>query len=211
MVLTSLNPAEPAEQNGQNKMNTQNKKQAENTIVAFHVGRGGRFHNAGHVTFVGKKGISEFTNNLFIKERENGKFCTPEWVDACGNSVGLTVKQANSGIGSIDIDGAYDTTNCMYLSECSDDSIINIIESNDWDRNDLLDMYAEWCGFSHLEIQLMRYFNDYKNAIIDCAPNTKNGVRCGYIYLDEEFTTYENAEDLEADFITIDGITYTKN
>ena len=41
--------------------NTENKGK----IVAFHTGRGGRYFNAGHVSYVGQKDINEFTNDLF--------------------------------------------------------------------------------------------------------------------------------------------------
>ena len=45
-------------------------KTSENTIVAFHIGRGGRFNNAGHLFFIGEKKIGEFTGELF-SEFEN--------------------------------------------------------------------------------------------------------------------------------------------
>jgi len=38
----------------------------EKTIVAFHTGRGGKFYNAGHVSFIGEKKINEFVNDLFV-------------------------------------------------------------------------------------------------------------------------------------------------
>ena len=37
------------------------------TIVGFHTGRGGRFYNAGHVSFIGECKISDFTNDLFLQ------------------------------------------------------------------------------------------------------------------------------------------------
>lgn len=39
----------------------------EQTIVGFHTGRGGRFYNAGHVSFIGECKISDFTNDLFLQ------------------------------------------------------------------------------------------------------------------------------------------------
>lgn len=36
------------------------------TIVSFHTGRGGRFYNSGHTTFIGEKKISDFTEDLFL-------------------------------------------------------------------------------------------------------------------------------------------------
>lgn len=39
----------------------------ENTIVAFHTGRGGRYNNAGHVSFIGERKINEFVGDLFVR------------------------------------------------------------------------------------------------------------------------------------------------
>lgn len=42
------------------------------TIVAFHIGRGGRFNNAGYLTYLGEKRIGDFTNDLFTRlQNEN--------------------------------------------------------------------------------------------------------------------------------------------
>lgn len=47
-------------------------KKNSGIIVAFHTGRGGRFYNAGHTTFIGEKSIDVFTSDLFIRfENEN--------------------------------------------------------------------------------------------------------------------------------------------
>jgi hypothetical protein len=37
-----------------------------NTIVAFHVGRGGRFWNPGHKSFIGEHNIGYYTSDLFL-------------------------------------------------------------------------------------------------------------------------------------------------
>jgi|SRR3972149_1890938 len=37
------------------------------TIVAFHIGRGGRFNNQGHLSYIGEKKIGDFTNDLFTR------------------------------------------------------------------------------------------------------------------------------------------------
>jgi hypothetical protein len=93
-------------------------KNLENkTIVAFHIGRGGRFNNAGHTSFVGEKSISNFVDSLFLNEDET------EYTDGNGNKIGLTVKECNSGIGIINIDGGYDTTYTCYLQDCSDEEL----------------------------------------------------------------------------------------
>lgn len=38
----------------------------QSTIVAFHIGRGGRFHNPGHLSFYGENKIGNYTNYLFL-------------------------------------------------------------------------------------------------------------------------------------------------
>lgn len=52
-------------------------KNLENTagkeIVAFQIGRGGKFNNAGHTTFNGVSKIGNFTNNLFLKYENEGE------------------------------------------------------------------------------------------------------------------------------------------
>ena len=35
-------------------------------IHAFHIGRGGRHFNAGHLSYLGKKNINDFTEDLFL-------------------------------------------------------------------------------------------------------------------------------------------------
>lgn len=97
------------------------------TIVAFHVGRGGKYWNPGHVSFIGEKKIREFTGNLFLSEEEE------EFLDGNGNSVGLTIQECENGIGTINIDGGYDTTYTCYLTDCSD-SELEIIENTKNER-----------------------------------------------------------------------------
>jgi hypothetical protein len=40
-------------------------KTKENTIVAFHIGRGGRYNNAGYLQFIGENKIGDFAEDLF--------------------------------------------------------------------------------------------------------------------------------------------------
>ncbi len=37
----------------------------KDTILAFHIGRGGRFHNSGYLSFIGEANIGDFTNDLY--------------------------------------------------------------------------------------------------------------------------------------------------
>ena len=56
-------------------MNTTVFEEAQNIKVRFHIGRGGRFHNAGHKTYVGTvNDLSDcFGESFIISEDENGK------------------------------------------------------------------------------------------------------------------------------------------
>jgi hypothetical protein len=45
-----------------------------NTIVAFHIGRGGRFNNEGHLFYIGVDKIEKFTDDLFVNFENAEKF-----------------------------------------------------------------------------------------------------------------------------------------
>lgn len=75
-----------------------------NNILKFHIGRA-TWRDRPTLTFVGESRIDEgdaFDNHLFDHD---GVF-----YDANGNEVGLTVAEAATGIGRIELDGDYDTT-----------------------------------------------------------------------------------------------------
>jgi hypothetical protein len=58
-------------------MKTQETNSEKSTkIVAFHIGKGGRFHNAGYLSFIGEKNIGDFTEHLFFKYENQNKFST---------------------------------------------------------------------------------------------------------------------------------------
>jgi len=83
-------------------------------ILCFKIGRGGRFNNAGHLSFYGENKISEpmFTDPLFLNEDET------EYVDSNGREVGLRLD--NDGTGIIDIDGDYDTTYAIHVADLTE-------------------------------------------------------------------------------------------
>ncbi|WP_374440505.1 hypothetical protein [Epilithonimonas sp.] len=134
------------------------------TIVGFKTGRGGRFFNAGHVSFIGECKISDFTNDLFlqyenqidiynkVKGRENleakyyecdenddfsffeklgFKIGEKQYFRNGEYPVGLTEKEAESGVGVIDIDGEYDTIACLMLEDCSEAQLQLIVDSEE--------------------------------------------------------------------------------
>ena len=70
----------------------------------FHIGRGGRFHNAGHVKFVK---VTDYINLEQLYEGDNGNYYN------CSGDLFLTEeelqKQIERGYIIIDFDGDYDT------------------------------------------------------------------------------------------------------
>ena len=120
----------------QNEIESNNE--LASTIVAFHIGRGGRFHNQGHKSFI-KWGanINEYTEDLFITEDEK------DYMDCDNSLVGLKVE--NDGTGVINRDNEYDKTYCVRLSEI-DENEFNIIcenEKNVWIPKEYIYLFVE--------------------------------------------------------------------
>lgn len=89
----------------------------DETIIAFHIGRGGKYNNQGFLTCEGEHKIGDFTDGLFSPTDEDGDEIDGEYTDDCGNGVGLTTEDVRSGIGTINIDGEYDTTYTTTMGE----------------------------------------------------------------------------------------------
>lgn len=101
-------------------------------IVAFQIGRGGRFNNGGHLSYICQQNISHFCNDLFWDQKEDCRseddYLNQELEDQSGNSVDLTVREMENGVGRINFDGEYDTIYTQYLdtlSECEKRAILN--------------------------------------------------------------------------------------
>ncbi len=105
------------------------------TIVKFHIGRGGRFNNAGHLSFEGVSRIDEGSSydQLFLSHDET------YFINDAGNEVGLTVEEAESGIGTIDQDGAYDTTYTKHLEDVNYKEFQAIKASDEWNKDELVE------------------------------------------------------------------------
>jgi hypothetical protein len=80
--------------------------------LTFHIGRGGRFHNQGHLTCLGQVGPERFMEKLFER---GGTF-----FDEVGHDTGCTLEDIESGLWRIDIDGAYNTTYTQDITNLSD-------------------------------------------------------------------------------------------
>ena len=90
------------------------------TYVAFKVGRGGRFHNPGYISFYGEMTFAELvkeqSNDLFLRDRdEHGRFCKRILINCSGNVV--SEDDINGNTGCLDFDGDYDK---YYVKDMQD-------------------------------------------------------------------------------------------
>jgi len=113
-------------------MKTQTEKKV---IVAFHIGRGGQFYNAGHKTYIGEKNLNDLIklNDLYYydnEDREEGEKVEEGWYDAVGNFK-LTKEEGEQETGIIDLDGEFDTDIVRYLEDCTESELKLIAESNE--------------------------------------------------------------------------------
>lgn len=116
-----------------------------NTIVAFHIGRGGTFNNAGYLSYEGEGSIDKYTADLFLTEKE-----PKQYMDSNGNEVGLTEKEKETGIGKINIDGRYDITYTIWLSDCTDEEINKILNT----ENGFLGLISEDLKELYVKMQI---------------------------------------------------------
>lgn len=118
-------------------------EQKNRIIVAFHTGRGGRFYNPGHRTFIGEQNFQDLislnSNNLFEQNRdEKGRFCSPYLTD-CSGKVVVEPGHIKDEIGCLDFDGVYDTDGCCYIEDCTEDDLRMIFDSGEWVSFELRD------------------------------------------------------------------------
>lgn len=117
-------------------METENNK----IIVAFHIGRGGRYYNSGHKSYIGEKSfkeiISENQNHIYIKDRDvNGKYIKPIITNESGNEI--SDNNINDETGTLNFDEDYDTTISKYIEECTETEIQLIEESKIYKSEEL--------------------------------------------------------------------------
>lgn len=111
------------------------KTKENQIIVAFHIGRGGRFCNAGHKTFLGELNFRDLqklnADNIFYRDRdERGRFMKTEIYDGAGNFV--SDDDPKGLIGRLDFDGDFDTDYCKYIEDCTDEELQIIAKSIDF-------------------------------------------------------------------------------
>jgi len=104
-------------------------------VVAFHVGRGGQFHNPGHKTYKGEINFAQLCNSqnqyLYEVNRDsNGRFCRPYLIDA-GGSTAVTPDDYGKDVGVINYDFEYDKWICCYIDECDDSELMMIYQAGE--------------------------------------------------------------------------------
>lgn len=122
------------------------KTMTKETIIAFQIGRGGRFYNAGHLSFLGIQKIDEtsgYINGCYPPRlegsEEDDQSPDAEWHDGNGNKVGLTNAMIESGIGIIDFDGDCNTTYTKMIKDVNEQEVKAIInELPDWYAREVL-------------------------------------------------------------------------
>lgn len=108
------------------------------SIVHFHVGRGGRFNNGGHKTFIdvedmqSKGGIYGSESYNVISEDENGDPLPDEdwkFTDGGGNIILEGRKNIESPTGVLEFDTIYDTDIFQCIDECDDEELDLLYEA----------------------------------------------------------------------------------
>lgn len=96
------------------------------TVVHFHIGRGGRFHNGGFKTFEGVEDLNHFHRDWLIvldTDEDGNPLPDEEWVMQADNGhIFLEGREAiESRTGKLDFDGIYDTDIFKYVEDCTED------------------------------------------------------------------------------------------
>ena len=177
------------------------------TIVYFHIGRGGRYHNSGHKTFNGTKNLSEVlslcdSNNQWsflakenqseiysmLKKRNlenllelfeecinNSDFAKFEertgmqlgedvYQDGSGNYI-VSESDVENGIGVLNWDNDYDTDICQHITDCNEEELLLIANSNEWNHKDLLEEFFD--KNCEIEINWSIFDGNYKDLIFE--------------------------------------------
>jgi hypothetical protein len=85
------------------------------------------------------------------------------YATSTGYYVGLYVE--NDGTGSIDIDGDYDTTSCIFLNDCEENELKIILRSGEWNKEDVIIEFFNEC--TDLIIDWSKFNGDYSGLITD--------------------------------------------
>ena len=98
----------------------------KNTLVAFHIGRGGRFHNGGYWTYMWE--IESFQDLISFRQDYLFRYDTDEddkplpedkqYITDGGGKIMVEGKDIFADTGTLDFDGEYDTDIVCSLYDC---------------------------------------------------------------------------------------------
>lgn len=123
----------------------------QSIVVAFHIGRGGRHGNGGHVTYdESVKCLQDLVRDTdFVDCEADGKpECAWEWKEDNGQVLLRGRDAIERETGYISRDGIYDSDVLKYIEECNDDEMILLgIAARDHRCSEqVADCVAEWLG-----------------------------------------------------------------
>jgi hypothetical protein len=109
-------------------------------VAVFHVGKGGKFNNGGHTTFLGIMNYNEIYHTIFntekdLYEQEDGTYLDHNGKEVC-EGIG------EDGIFYLNEDGIYDTTYSKHIKDLQDVEIEIIRETYNVDE-ELLELINE--------------------------------------------------------------------
>lgn len=133
--------------------------------ITFHIGRGGRFNNAGYKTFYDAIDFQELirreSNNLYYDE---DSFC---YTDAFGNIL-IDAEKSESYSGVLDYDGEYDTFITKRINNLSEEEILIVLRDKGYeyligdDLIDFLDLIDDEFILTQIDDNLLReLYHDY--------------------------------------------------
>lgn len=141
-------------------------------IVAFHIGRGGRFNNPGHKSY--NSNITKLSDCfgdsiVFSEDEEGNELPDEQWqlIDSGSNVILEGRDKINSDTGILDWDGQYDTDIVKYLDECDEEEIeilYNHYLSEEWMDDELKDYVCTEMGVHRIDN--IKFFKT--NAEVGC-------------------------------------------
>lgn len=163
----------------------------EPIYVSFHIGRGGRFHNPGHLTFRGEEDfqylIAECSDScIIISEDVDGNTLPDEdWTleDHGGNVILQGRSEIDARTGRLEWDGEYDTDYTTTADELSDEEIEAIKVSGAYISDELSDLILprwEDMTYEEKEENIEQIDETYDFAQYESAEEAADNVVTGY-------------------------------
>lgn len=171
----------------------ENQVSKSGIIVAFHVGRGGRFNNPSHRTFIGEKTFQDIidmanqADQLFYYDRdERGRFCKPYYTD-CNGNIMVAAEDMDALTGGIDFDGEYDSDYAYAIEDIGYEDTFRVILSSEWKSYELEQWLREWLkdGIAHNDGEICTFVGDHPRRLEESGYLTHSELVAGD-FIDED-------------------------